>query len=92
MAVRFEASIATVATRYILQKPRVGAAIVGARHARHLPDTLRVFDFELDREDLAAIARITDQARGPAGDIYAVERIPGGKHAVIMRYNLNDEA
>ena len=85
------ASIATVATRYVLQKGRVGAAIVGARHARHLPDTLRLFSFELDEEDWAAIKQVTDKAGGPAGGIYSVERIKGGKHATIMRYNLSKE-
>jgi aryl-alcohol dehydrogenase-like predicted oxidoreductase len=83
-------SIALVATRYVLQKEQVAAAIVGARHARHLPETLRVFDLKLDQDDLAAIKRVTDQAQGPAGDVYAVERVKGGKHAAIMKYNLNE--
>ena len=30
-------------------------------------------------------------ARGPAGDIYSLERVPGGPHAVIMRTRLNRE-
>ena len=83
------ASIASVASRYILQKPGVGAAILGMRHTRHLPDTLRLFDFELDPVDLRAIERVTDRARGPVGDIYSVERIKRGKHAVIMKHNLS---
>jgi hypothetical protein len=62
---------------------------VGARHARHLPDTLRLFSFVLDQGDLDAIDRITKQAQGPAGDVYSLERVKGGKHAVIMKYNLN---
>jgi diketogulonate reductase-like aldo/keto reductase len=74
-----------------LQKGGVAAAIVGARHARHLPDTLRVFGFVLDRKDLDAISAITRQAQGPAGDVYSAERVKGGKHAAIMRYNLNRE-
>jgi hypothetical protein len=67
----------------------VGAAIVGVRHARHLPDTLRLFSFVLDQGDLDAIERITEGAQGPAGDVYSLERVKGGKHAVIMKYNLN---
>ncbi len=82
-------SIAAVATRYVLQKPGVAAAIVGARHAGHLPDTLHLFDFSLDGEDVAAIHQVADQARGPAGDVYALERTKGGKHAGIMKYNLS---
>jgi aryl-alcohol dehydrogenase-like predicted oxidoreductase len=88
IAHKHRASITTVATRYILQQRQVAAAIVGVRHARHLSDTLRVFDFVLDEEDLLAIQMIAEQAQGPAGDIYSVERVKGGKHATIMKYNL----
>lgn len=79
-----------VATRYILQQERVGAVIVGARDASHLSDTLRLFSFELDEEDMVAIERVTDRAEGPAGGVYGLERVKGGKHAVIMKYNLQD--
>ena len=88
IASKHNVSVATVASRYVLQKSAVGAVIVGVRHAGHLPDTLRLFSFMLDEEDLDAIKRATDQAQGPAGDIYSVERVKGGKHAVIMKYNL----
>jgi len=91
VADRHDATIATVATRYVLQKERVGAAIIGVRHAHHLPDTLRLFSFELDRQSLAAIKQVTDKAEGPAGGIYSVERIKDGKHATIMKYNLSKE-
>jgi len=84
------ASLATIAMRYVLQKSQVGAIIVGARHARHLPDLLCLFDFELDGDDLAAIQRVTGAGVGPAGDVYAAERIKGGKHAAIMKYNLSE--
>lgn len=88
IARRYGVSIAAVATRAVLQKEGVAAAIVGVRHARHLPDTLRVFDFELDAEDMAAIRAVVDPARGPSGDVYSVERIKGGPHASVMKYNL----
>lgn len=91
IANKHRASIPMVAARYVLQKAGVAAAIVGARHARHLPDTLRIFDFVLDRTDLDAIEAITCQARGPAGDVYSVERIKGGQHAAIIKYNMNRE-
>ena len=89
IAGRYGASIATVATRYVLQQPGVAAAIVGARHAGHLPDTLRLFAFALDAADQAAVEAVLDRARGPAGGVYALERIKGGPHAAIMKYNLN---
>jgi aryl-alcohol dehydrogenase-like predicted oxidoreductase len=84
-------TLATIAMRYVLGRSQVGAVIVGARHARHLPDLLRLFDFELDEEDLAAIQRAVDAGVGPVGDVYAAERIKGGKHAAIMKYNLNKD-
>jgi aryl-alcohol dehydrogenase-like predicted oxidoreductase len=91
IADKHQASIATVATRYVLQKRQVGAAIIGVRHACHLSDTLRLFRFQLDDKDLAAIRRVTDRAEGPAGDVYSAERLRGGKHAVIIKYDLNKE-
>jgi aryl-alcohol dehydrogenase-like predicted oxidoreductase len=89
VGLRHGVGIATVATRYILQKKGVGAAIVGTRHARHLPDTLRLFSFVLSEEDIRAIDRVTNQAQGPGGPIYGLERVKGGKHAAIMKYKLN---
>ncbi len=83
-------SLAIIAMRYVLGKSQVGAVIIGARHARHLPDLLRLFDFELDEEDLAAVQGATGAGVGPVGDVYAAERIKGGKHAAIMKYNLNE--
>jgi Xaa-Pro aminopeptidase len=64
---------------------------LGVRHARHLPDTLRIFGLELDEEDLAAIEQVVGKAKGPVGDVYALERSKGGKHAAIIKYNLNKE-
>jgi len=83
------ASIAAVATRYVLQKPRVAGVIVGARNTRHLDDTVQLFDFVLDEEDVAAIEAVRKRAEGPEGTVYGLERVKGGKHASIMKYNLN---
>jgi aryl-alcohol dehydrogenase-like predicted oxidoreductase len=88
IAQKHRASIATVAIRYVLQQKGVAAAIVGVRHRRHLSDALHLFDFALDEEDLDAIQAVTNRALGPVGDIYSVERVKGGKHAAIMKYNL----
>ncbi len=92
IADKHQTSIAAVATRYVLQKQCVAAAVVGVRHSRHLSETTSLFDFELGPEDLAAIRKTTAEAAGPAGDVYALERIKSGRHAAIMKYNLNREA
>ena len=42
--------------------------------------------------DRDAIAAIHAEATGPAGEVYALERIKGGAHASIMRYTLNRPA
>ena len=40
----------------------------------------------------AAVARVQAASRGPAGDIYDLERVKGGPHASIMRYTLARDA
>ncbi len=90
IASRHGVSIANVATRWTLERAGVAAAIVGAFDAGHLDDNLRVFGFELAREDLECLERFADA--GPPGDVYAAERVPDGRHAAIMKYNLNREA
>ena len=54
-----------------------------------MADTIRLFDFKLDEEDLSAIRKVTDEATGQTGDVYSIERMKGGKHAAIMNYDLN---
>jgi len=82
-------SITNVATRYILDKIQVAAVIIGARNIGHLQDNLNVFNFNIDPEDLKHLNQILKQAKGPLGDTYSLERIKRGRHASIMKYNLN---
>ena len=92
IADRHRASIAQVAIRFVLDQPGVGATIVGARHAGHLDDLEGVARLHLDRDDRTSIAAAVGSAPGPDGDVYEVEREPGGRHAAIMRYDLNSKA
>lgn len=82
-------SIASVATAWVLTRPGVAAAIVGARYARHLPQTLEVFDVALDREDRERIDAVLNAAPGPAGPVFGLERDRSSRHGRIMKYNLN---
>jgi aryl-alcohol dehydrogenase-like predicted oxidoreductase len=91
IADRHGVSIAAVATRWVLQRERVAAAIVGARYASHLPDTLAVFGFALDADDEARLAPILQAHPGPEGDTYTLERDKTGRHGRIMKYNLNKD-
>ena len=88
---RHGANIAQVAVRWVLDRPVVGAAIVGATSTRHLDQNMKVFDFKLTAEDFAEIARITDRRSGPVGDCFDLERDKTGRHGRIMKYNLNDD-
>lgn len=71
-------SMANVAVRYILDKPAVGGAIVGARLgiSEHLADNAKVFDLQLDDSDLKQIDEVSNKSRdlfkliGDCGDEY----------------------
>ena len=82
-------AVSSVATRWVLDQPQIGAAIVGARYARHLEKTLEVFRFTLDAEDQAAINAVLETAPGPQGPVFGLERDRSGRHGRIMKYNLN---
>lgn len=89
IAERHGVTLSTVATRYVLDKPGVAAAIVGARDAAHLQQTLDVFGLRLEDADRAAIAELAATAPGPLGDCYELERAEGGPHSAIMWKNQN---
>ena len=83
------ASISAVATRWVLDRPGVAAAIVGSRYADHLSDTLAVFRLQLDEADRALLTPLLAAHPGIEGDTYSLERNKGGRHGSIMKYNLN---
>jgi aryl-alcohol dehydrogenase-like predicted oxidoreductase len=80
--------IGSIAIRWVLDQPGVAGVIVGARHRRHLDETRAALGVRLDDEDRARIAEVQRSAVGPPGDVYGLERVGGGPHAVIMRDNL----
>jgi aryl-alcohol dehydrogenase-like predicted oxidoreductase len=82
-------SITNIASRYILEKTQVGGVIIGTRHANHLGENKNVFSFKLTTQDHEDIQRVISQRKGPAGDVFDLERIKDGPHGSIMRYNLN---
>jgi aryl-alcohol dehydrogenase-like predicted oxidoreductase len=81
--------LTAVATRWVLDRPAVAGAIIGARYAEHLPANLAAFGFALDGEDRAAIDAVLARRTGPEGDTYTVERDREGRHGRIMHYNLS---
>ena len=82
-------TIGAIALRYVLDQPSVAAAIVGARSTAHLAATIAATRIEIAESERALLEAVLVQAHGPDGDVYALEREKGGRHASIMRYNLN---
>lgn len=64
VAKKHDASIANVATRFILDKPVVAGVIIGARLgiSEHRNDNLKTFELSLDDSDLESIRSVTLQA------------------------------
>ena len=81
--------IASVATRAVLDRDQVAAAIVGAVNTSHLRAHAEISRLRLHAGDLSSIASITGRREGPAGDIYDLERDRKGAHGRIMKYELN---
>jgi aryl-alcohol dehydrogenase-like predicted oxidoreductase len=91
-AARHGTDIATVASRAMLDRPQVAAAIVGAVNTAHLQAHEQIGSVALDAADLGAIAAVTDYRRGPRDDVYILERDRTGRHGQIMKYQLSGTA
>ena len=89
VAARHCVGIGAVALRWVLDQPGVAGVMVGARHAGHLDQITKATTLVLDAADRDLIAEWQRGAPGPAGDVYELERIKGGRHASIMRYSLH---
>ncbi|MDB4292175.1 aldo/keto reductase [Maribacter sp.] len=70
VAGKYDASVANISSRYILENPAVGAVIVGARlgESEHISDNQRILDIVLEPQDIAVIKKAQQQ----------LEPIPGG--------------
>jgi aryl-alcohol dehydrogenase-like predicted oxidoreductase len=88
VAGRHGCDIASVASRWVLDLPRVAAVIVGVRSRAHLERHRRLFEWALDAEDRAAIAAVLAERHRLEGDVYALERDRTGRHGRIMKYDL----
>ncbi len=75
VADKHHVSIANIASKYMLAQPAVAGVIVGARLGRsaHVEDTLKIFNYDLDRADLELIQSAQaqlDPIPGDCGDEY----------------------
>jgi aryl-alcohol dehydrogenase-like predicted oxidoreductase len=89
IARKHEVSLANIAVRWVLDRSRVAAVLLGARSADHLADNQRLFEFELDDEDHQRLAAVLRRSTGPAGEPFELERLPSGRHGAIMKTELN---
>ena len=89
IAERHDTSIASVASRWVLDQPQVAAVIIGARNADHLDRYGDLFRIALDDADRARIETLRRQMRRPDLDVFDLERDRNGRHGRIMRYDLN---
>lgn len=67
---KYNASISSVAIRWVLDHEYVGAVIIGARMGigEHVEENLQVFSFKLDQEDKNALETVLSKCR--AKDIF----------------------
>lgn len=89
IARRHDTDIASVASRWVLDRAQVAAVIIGARNADHLDRYSELFRIALDDADRARIDTLRRQMRAPDLDVFDLERDKNGRHGRIMRYNLS---
>jgi len=85
---RHGVGVAAVALRWVLDRPAVVGAVVGLAPGRSPAELLAALTVTLDADDRARLAEAIAGLAGPAGDVYGLEREPGGRHAAIMRTDL----
>jgi aryl-alcohol dehydrogenase-like predicted oxidoreductase len=89
VAARHGVTISAIAARHVLDRPAVGAVIIGARTGEHLARTVAIGGVALTGEDRAEIDAVLARGRPLAGDVYSLERDRTGRHGAVMKYNLN---
>ncbi len=88
---RHGVEVSAVAIRWVLDQAGVAAVICGGTRLGQMKRNAAAFSFELTATDVAALQAHLDQAPGPSGDIFELERDRDGPHGRIMKYDLNRE-
>ena len=89
IADRHGVDIATVASRFVLDRPGVTAVIVGGRSPKHARANAAVGALRLTPQDRVELDAVLERRQGPEGDTYALERDRTGRHGAVMKNNLN---
>ncbi|MCG8461172.1 MAG: aldo/keto reductase [Holophagales bacterium] len=88
-------TVANLAVRWALRRPRVAATIVGAGSGNHLEENQRLFEPARRRvpgpqaDSRGQLEEWLRHNPGPGGPVFGLERRRGGRHAVIMKTELN---
>ena len=77
IAVSKGATIANVASTWVLGRPQVVGILIGARNASHLDDHRAVSQLTLDKSDLDKINGVLEKSVKAKGDVYDWERGSG---------------
>lgn len=85
-------SIGAIAARWLLDRPSVGAIILGVGSHARVEDKSALLDLVLEDEDIRKIDAHLASQPIPPGDMYDLERNPSGPHSKIIRTNLQDAA
>ncbi len=91
VAARVGAPLPAAALRYVLDRPGVAATITGIDTLGHADQLLRAMDLTWTAGAWGALEELLLQVRMPPGPVYGLERMVGGPHGALMRYNLNRE-
>ncbi|MEJ2384852.1 MAG: aldo/keto reductase [Xanthomonadales bacterium] len=86
---RHGVGVAAVASRWVLEQPRVAGVIIGARDTKHLDRYAEWFRFRLTAQDRRAIDAVRAAMTVPPEDVFDLERDRSGPHGRIMKYDLN---
>jgi len=86
-----EASTATTAIRWALDRPEVAGCIVGVSHRDRSSANGLLWSDQWGQADWSKLTALLDRRPGPGGPVYALERDPAGPHMKILRMNLNEE-
>ena len=90
IADRHDVNIANVAAKYILSQSGVGAVIIGVRNSRHVQSKMRIFEFDLEDEEIDEISSFLNEYPILSGEPFELERTVGSKYRNIMKMNLNE--
>lgn len=90
VARKHQCTLSMAAAAWVLQRPAVGALILGVGNRLHIEENLSLTGLILDDSDLQKITQALERIGIPPGDVFELERQVNGPHANLMKMNLND--